>query len=314
MTQPRQYLPGATYLLTRRCTQRQFLLRPSAIINQIFLYCLAIAAKNAGVLIHSICVISNHYHIVLKDPDMRIPEFMEYLNKYVAKCVNAVLGRWENLWASEPPSVVRLVDDQDVMDKMVYSLANPVAARLVSRGDHWPGVRLTGQMWEDSPILVKRPDVFFRKEGKMPDVAELKLTRPLIFEDRSASELAQDLNQAVEQREAELRQEAALEFKQHRGKGRRKGAKKKGYFLGRKKVLAQSPFARPKSRTPRRALRPQVACRNKWGRIEALQRVKEFVQAYRAAYRKWKQGIRDVVFPAGTYQLRVHAGVTCSPP
>ena len=39
MSYPRQVLPGMTYLLTRRCTQRQFLLRPSAQTNAILLYC-----------------------------------------------------------------------------------------------------------------------------------------------------------------------------------------------------------------------------------------------------------------------------------
>ena len=38
MTAPRQVLPGTTYLVTRRCAQRQFLLRPSKLVNEIFSY------------------------------------------------------------------------------------------------------------------------------------------------------------------------------------------------------------------------------------------------------------------------------------
>src|SRR5690348_1149584 len=37
---PRQVLPRQFYLITRRCTQRQFLLRPDAPTNNAFLYCL----------------------------------------------------------------------------------------------------------------------------------------------------------------------------------------------------------------------------------------------------------------------------------
>ena len=41
---PRQVLPRQFYLVTRRCAQRQFLLRPDAATNNAFLYCLIVAA------------------------------------------------------------------------------------------------------------------------------------------------------------------------------------------------------------------------------------------------------------------------------
>ena len=41
---PRQVLPRQFYLITRRCTQRQFLLRPDKATNNGFLYCLIDAA------------------------------------------------------------------------------------------------------------------------------------------------------------------------------------------------------------------------------------------------------------------------------
>jgi hypothetical protein len=45
MSLPRQVLQGTFYLLTRRCTQRQFLLRPDEETNNAFVYCLAEAAQ-----------------------------------------------------------------------------------------------------------------------------------------------------------------------------------------------------------------------------------------------------------------------------
>jgi hypothetical protein len=38
MAHPRRVVPGETYLLTRRCYQRTFRLRPCAQTNGIFLY------------------------------------------------------------------------------------------------------------------------------------------------------------------------------------------------------------------------------------------------------------------------------------
>ena len=44
---PRQVLPRQFYLITRRCTQRQFLLRPDKATNNGFLYCLIDADRKS---------------------------------------------------------------------------------------------------------------------------------------------------------------------------------------------------------------------------------------------------------------------------
>jgi REP element-mobilizing transposase RayT len=59
MTAPRQILAGRSYLVTRRCAQRQFLLRPSKVTNETVGYVLAVAAARFGVAIHAFCVLSN---------------------------------------------------------------------------------------------------------------------------------------------------------------------------------------------------------------------------------------------------------------
>jgi putative transposase len=293
MSLPRQIIEGAVYLLTRRCTQRQFLLKPSPLNNAIFLYCLALAAEKTGVLIHAVCVMSNHWHAVLSDPMGRIPEFMEHLHKYVAKCVNASLGRWENLWASEQPSLVRLVDDEDVLKRLVYTLTNPVEAFLVEHGAQWPGLHTSPEQLLQGPLAAARPAVFFRENGPTPAVATLKISRPAIFTDLDDAAFVEKLRAAIAQREQELHDEA-----------RRRGIR----FLGVQRVRAQRHSDTPQSIAPRRNLKPRVAAANKWRRIEALRRLKEFVQAYRAAWEQWKRGVRDVLFPVGTYALALRAG------
>ncbi|HSN82506.1 MAG TPA: transposase, partial [Polyangiales bacterium] len=54
MTLPRRVLPNTTYLVTRRCMGRRFLLRPDALLNQVFVYCLARAAEKHGVEVHAL--------------------------------------------------------------------------------------------------------------------------------------------------------------------------------------------------------------------------------------------------------------------
>lgn len=66
------------------------------------------------------------------------PAFTEHFHKLIAKCQNALRGRWENMWSSQQVCVVRLVDPADVMSKLVYAATNPVKDRLVERVHHWP--------------------------------------------------------------------------------------------------------------------------------------------------------------------------------
>ena len=59
VTAPRRIVKNTTYLLSRRCSQREFLLRPSALTNLVFKFVLAVAAERHGVLVHAACVMSN---------------------------------------------------------------------------------------------------------------------------------------------------------------------------------------------------------------------------------------------------------------
>ena len=45
MSLARPVVPGQTVLITRRCSDRRFFLLPAALINQVLLYCLAVAAE-----------------------------------------------------------------------------------------------------------------------------------------------------------------------------------------------------------------------------------------------------------------------------
>jgi hypothetical protein len=81
-----------------------------------------------------------------------------------------------------------------------------------------------------------------------------------------------------------------------------------GRGLGRRAVLAQSWRASPASVEPRRNLRPRVASRSKWARIEALLRNRAFAIEYASARERWRDCV-PAVFPPGTYWLQRFASV-----
>jgi hypothetical protein len=83
-------------------------------------------------------------------------------------------------------------------------------------------------------------------------------------------------------------------------------------FLGVVRIRAQKPWARPAPGEPRRTLNPRVACRSKWKRIEALLRLAEFTRAHREALDAWRAGVRDALFPRGTWLMRVLHAAPCA--
>jgi len=144
-------------MITRRCTQRQFLLRPDAATNNAFTYCLIEAAQRCEIDVLLPCAMSNHYHAVIFDRCGRYPELVEHFHKMFARSQNALRGRWENFWASEQVCVVTLVDRDAVMDKLVYTAANPVQDHLVDRVHHWPGVNGLTPLLAGRPLRATRP-------------------------------------------------------------------------------------------------------------------------------------------------------------
>jgi REP element-mobilizing transposase RayT len=294
-TAPRRIVRGTSYLVTRRCSERRFFLRPSKLTNEVVLYVLAVAAQRCGVLVHAFCVLSNHLHLVVTDPDARLPEFMQYLDSLVARALNASLGRFEGFWSSDGSySAVQPLAPGDVVAKVAYALANPVAAGLVPRGSEWPGLRTSSADLGSAVLVARRPKHFFDPDGYMPEVAELALTAPPGF---APADFRSLVAAAVEELEEKHRREVASE-------GRR--------FLGVARVLAQNPFACPSTGEPRFQLEPRIAARDKWKRIEAISRLRSFLIEYRDAWTKRKAGAAHVLFPVGTYLLRILHGVQCA--
>jgi len=161
---PRRIIPGSSYLITRRCVGRAFRLRPSSETTRIIKYCLALALAKTGVVVHAICVMSNHHHLVVTDPNGVLPVFLREFHRACAKAINHAQGQVENLWAAEPCNVVQLAADNDVIDKVAYVVANPVAAGLVAAPEQWPGLLL----WREHEQTVERPAAYFSAKGESP--------------------------------------------------------------------------------------------------------------------------------------------------
>jgi hypothetical protein len=73
MSLPRAIVPGRRYMITRRCSERRFFMRPDRETNNAFSYCLAIAARKASISIVCVGTLSNHYRVGVVDNHGRLP-------------------------------------------------------------------------------------------------------------------------------------------------------------------------------------------------------------------------------------------------
>ncbi len=291
VTLPRPVYPRSAYMVTRRCTQRQFLLRPDRETNNAFIYCLAVAAKRYDIVVVDFVQMSNHLHDAIYDRHGTGPAFYEHFHKLLAKCINALRGRWENVFASGQTSVVRLETRDALIDKLVYIATNPVKDGLVDRVDDWPGASGYRALVEGRKLHAWRPRHFFASDGDMPEEISLDLAIPPELGERDAIIEGVSARVTAVEREEALKRAAA-------------GTK----TMGRYAILRQSWRDSPSSREPRRGLRPTIAARSLWARLEAIQRKREFAATYRKARRAMLDGA-PARFPHGTYWLRRFCGV-----
>jgi putative transposase len=284
-------------MITRRCSERRFFLRPTPEGNNAFIYCLAVAAQKYGVKVIFTATMSNHHHTGIVDVAGTLPLFLAHFHKLVSKHQNALHGRWEAMWSSTQTSAVELVQDDDVFAKMIYALANPVADHIVEKVHHWPGVNSLAATVADKALTATRPKTFFRTDGDMPERISLPLHLPGAQTEASRKDRVARLVASI----ADAERTAA-----------RKRSATGRTIIGRGVVRRQHWNDRPKTREPRRRLSPRVACRDTWRRIEALARNKAWLEAYRQARALFVAG-EKARFPAGTFWLPRVAGAVCEP-
>ena len=298
MSHPRRVVPDTVYLLTRRAYQRTHRLRPHPLTNQIAEYCVAWAALKTGVALHAFVLMSNHHHLVVSDPRGVLPEFLRELHRTMSKALNSAHQQTENLWAAEPASAVRLPTLLDLLDKIAYCAANPVAAALVASPEQWPGVNL----WMPGTTKrVRRPNVYFDPHGDMPPVVDLTLEPP-------PAALAKQGAASVEEWCARVSKAVATKVAEARASVAKQGLR----FMGAAAAMRISILARATSHEAKRRINPVLAARDVKIRQACLQVERAFRSAYRSALAAWKAGIREVAFPHGTWWMGVHHAATVS--
>jgi hypothetical protein len=324
VTAARIVVRGATTALTRRTVVRKAFLGPwHPLVDQCWLYALADAQRLTSMAVHHGVRVVNHHHLSVTPSEPNTAEFLRRFHSDVSGSLRLLLAHErydvpEALFDSRPTHCMRLLDAEAQASHLLYERLNPVAAGLVASPEYMPSVKLDFMRWKGDGLVIKRPPLYFA--NNRPEELRLDLTPPPLLYRAYGGDL-QTLIWDLDQ----LTQHGVKALKQARG-GRP--------FMGAQKLRRLHPWNEPVSlaersghavpcfklgagdwlgRDPNRKAKDEVrAWLGGYGGSLAQHGAQVFRRQQRGAGEPWDE--EDVVFPHGTYEMRVRHHVPIAPP
>jgi REP element-mobilizing transposase RayT len=133
---PRSLLPDGYFHVTTRGVAKSAIYRDDA-DRRFFLRLILLTRKRYDWSFYALCLMDNHYHLVVDTPRERLSLGMQELNGTYAQAFNRKYRRWGHLFGDRFASrVVR--DEQHLINVCAYVVQNPVRAGLCDRAVEWP--------------------------------------------------------------------------------------------------------------------------------------------------------------------------------
>jgi len=304
MTQ-RMHHPDFVHLVTNRCERGMFLMKPEKLVVHLIRFWLSRAKQlhGPGIEIYGFCFLSNHFHILLRDPCGELPAFIGYFSGNVAKAVNRVIGRTGGaFWSREYDD--KIVAGEDAfLTALAYVLANPVKSGLVDLPSQWKGVSslensLHGATFSETGLKVNDFNEA-RRHGKQicrndfMETFSFELAAPPMWERHSPDKRTKFL--------IDLLRGASAQYRK---------ARKSLRAMGFKAVLKQHFCDRPRNFKPRPRCRFLCSCAER--QKELKKTLQLFVSRYKACleifYKQVLSKSRALMFS------RIHWPSGCYPP
>jgi hypothetical protein len=286
--------PGRVYEITSRTLREEMRLRPSAEINAIVLGVFGRALfLFPEVMLHYFIVLSDHMHWLASASDGdSLRQFIAFVKSNIARRVADLDGVGGRFWARRA-SVIPVVDEGAMIDRLRYELSNGTKEGLVASPADWPGASgyeaLVGDMtlkgvWHD-----KTAENRARRSKRPVDPAQFRETydarlTPLpAFANLDAA--------ALRERHAELARAVTVEAERTNEALDRRP-------LGADVVTAQDPMSRPM--TVKRSPAPLCHASTPEAREAFKKDYDTFVAEYRASAQALREG-RQRAFPPGSF-------------
>lgn len=259
--------PDVIFHITNRTQEAKFLFVPDDEFNAIVMRRLRAAVRIFGIELFAAVIMGNHFHLILRAPQMNLSKFMQYFQTNVARDVNKLRKRFDAAVFPRRYNAEPIVDLESLEKMLAYVLLNPVAADLVEFPGQYPGYTSWHQhVGEDQPE---------RHTEEPPPI-----TPPPMWKELTAEELAERWRNLVKPGVT------------HHAETRTRPVK------GAKKVRTTEWWRRPR-RPKRSRRRPLCHARNK----ECWKRYARFSNRVHTRYRDAVLNLRAGIvtqFPYGT--------------
>lgn len=120
--------PGFYHIINRGVEQRYIYLEPED--YDFFLELLLKLKKEHQITIHSFCLMTNHYHLLLETKQINLSRVLQFINVKYAKYFNKKYTRSGHLWQGRYKSYP-LFDDAHFWIVAKYIERNPIKAKMV---------------------------------------------------------------------------------------------------------------------------------------------------------------------------------------
>jgi REP element-mobilizing transposase RayT len=297
MTRRIRFVPpgGALVEVTCRTIQGRLLLRPSPFLNAAIHGLLARAARRYAVPVHAYAFLSNHYHLLLRVADAKqLADFMTYLNSNLAREAGRQVGWREKFWGRRYQAILVSDEEEAQVARLLYILAHGVKEGLVASPFDWPGVHCAQALalgsivsgpWRNRTLECRArrkgvqldPDTFVERE-------QLVLTPIPCWQGLEPKVYRERIRELIEKIEAEAR---------------RREAETGIPPVGRDRITRQQPHLESLPMKKRPA--PLVHAATSAVRRELRTAYRDFLDAFRRAALRLREGARDIEFPAGAF-------------
>ena len=301
MSLPRIIVRGATTSICRRTSFRKAFLAPwHPMVDDIWQFALADAARVHDVALHLSVRMPNHHHTDVTPRQDNLPAFAQQLHRDVSCAIKMLMEheRYEppqDFWDGRDPHYLRLVDPAAQAAQLIHDYVNPPAAGLVTRPEHMPGQPFDWGLWKGEGIVKKRPPIFFDRTRPSELLLDYESTPWLMHS------FAGDLDALVHHMRR-LSRDALRDI--HRA---RKGRPP----VGAQKLQRLHPYDEPRTPAEPKGQRIptfRIGARGPVGeqRFEqARSETTAFRHGHEACRQERLEGDYDVAFPHGTYAMRV---------
>jgi REP-associated tyrosine transposase len=105
--------------------------------RRLFLVLLERTARRHGWIVLAYCLMTNHFHLVIRIPDGGLSAGMQLLNTAYSQITNARYGSTGHLFRNRFGSKM-MFEEAHLLEGCRYVVLNPVRAGICARAEEWP--------------------------------------------------------------------------------------------------------------------------------------------------------------------------------